>query len=404
MAAPERGSQDARLLVSHNDGRTFSKLSPGDYLGGLGCNITATSPVTLWGFCVTGKRRLCDSFHGRRWKFVNLQDSWGLSNGVQVYPVSDSEAIFYVLAGDVWLTRNGGKRLSVLLRVPRSSYYDCQVALASAKTWLVLGRSGYGPPNLLWRTTDEGRSWQSVKAPTVSTLLPVVDLSVTPKGWVPVAYGDAQLSVPPGFPVAYPGQTSFCSGASASGPGGLLVDTPLGETAHCVVERHPTMVYWASVPHPSSVAFEHIRKKSVLLNGLRVFRIPTAVTYFGYYAPSLGVQVITQGPLGQRILATLTRSPRTVALASGSAPAVPYDWRTVTFQGLAFAAPSSWPVSRTTVNLGIGQPCSAPGVALGDSQVDLSTDNRLGGYRCIYFGPIPEVPHNGIRVDAGSEQ
>ena len=176
------GVKNARLLVSHNDGRTFSKLSPGDYLGGLGCNITATSPVTLWGFCVTGNGGYAiRSTDGGR-KFVNLQDSWGLSNGVQVYPVSDSEAIFYVLAGDVWLTRNGGKRLSVLLRVPRSSYYDCQVALASAKTWLVLGRSGYGPPNLLWRTTDEGRSWQSVKAPTVSTLLPVVDLSVTPKG------------------------------------------------------------------------------------------------------------------------------------------------------------------------------------------------------------------------------
>jgi len=53
------------------------------------------------------------------------------------------------------------------------------------------------------------------------TKLPVVDLSATPAGWVPVAYGDAQVSVPPSFPVVYPGLTSFCKRASASGPGGF---------------------------------------------------------------------------------------------------------------------------------------------------------------------------------------
>ena len=31
---------------------------------------------------------------------------------------------------------------------------------------------------------------------TAPTKLPVVDLSATPAGWVPVAYGDAQISVP----------------------------------------------------------------------------------------------------------------------------------------------------------------------------------------------------------------
>ena len=42
------------LLVSHDGGRTFSKLTPGGYLQALGCTLTATSPITLWGFCPTG--------------------------------------------------------------------------------------------------------------------------------------------------------------------------------------------------------------------------------------------------------------------------------------------------------------------------------------------------------------
>ncbi|MGO8721744.1 MAG: hypothetical protein ACLQRM_03230 [Acidimicrobiales bacterium] len=232
------------------------------------------------------------------------------------------------------------------------------------------------------------------------TKLPVVDLSATPAGWVPVAYGDAQVSVPPSFPVVYPGLTSFCKRASASGPGGLLVDIPPGETVHCVVERHPTMVYFTSVLHPS-----HIEKKSILLNGVRVHRILTAVTYVGYYAPSLGVQVIAQGPLAKRILATLTSSPRAVALAPGSAPAVQLDWKTLTFHGLAFAAPSSWPVMRTPDNLGIGYACGTPGVALSEPGVVLSTDKQSTSYFCpaLIGPPAPQTPQDGIQVDAGSD-
>src|ERR1035441_5116843 len=145
--------------------------------------------------------------------------------------------------------------------------------------------------------------------------LPAVDLSATAAGWVPVAFGDAQVSVPPDFPIAYPGQGFPCKGALASGLGGLLVDAPPGFTLHCLVERHPTMVFLVSIRKRLSVAFV---RKSTMLNGVRVYRLLTAATYLGYYAASLGVEVIAQGPLAKRILATLTRSPRTMALASGS--------------------------------------------------------------------------------------
>ena len=41
---------------------------------------------------------------------------------------------------------------------------------------------------------------------TPRTPLPVVDTAATPKGWVPVDYGDAQVSVPASFSVVYSGR------------------------------------------------------------------------------------------------------------------------------------------------------------------------------------------------------
>ena len=161
----------AHLFVSHDGGRTFSKLTPGSYLGALGCNLTATSSSTLWGFCATGNGGYSiRSTDGGR-SFVSVRTPGGMSNYVLIYPTSDSEAIFYPDFGDLWLTRDGGKRFSSLLRIPHGSEYNCEVAFTSAKTWLVLGFSGYrpNPPYLMWRTTNGGRSWQSVKAPTVTT-------------------------------------------------------------------------------------------------------------------------------------------------------------------------------------------------------------------------------------------
>jgi len=42
------------------------------------------------------------------------------------------------------------------------------------------------------------------RVPTTTTRpIPAVDLPATPPGWVPVAYGDAQVSVPSSFAVSY---------------------------------------------------------------------------------------------------------------------------------------------------------------------------------------------------------
>ncbi len=179
---------NAHLLISDNGGRTFSKLIPGGRafskltagaLGALGCNLTATSPTTLWGFCASGNGgdAIRSTDGGRSFVSVRtpggnyLLTPGGMSNYFSIYPTSDSEAIFYPDFGDIWLTRDGGKHFTSLLRIPHSSEYNCEVALASARTWLVLGLSAYRPntPYLMWRTTNAGRSWEPVKAPSVTT-------------------------------------------------------------------------------------------------------------------------------------------------------------------------------------------------------------------------------------------
>jgi hypothetical protein len=168
------------------------------------------------------------------------------------------------------------------------------------------------------------------------------------------------------------------------------------------------MVFLVSIRKPPSVAF--VQKRSTMLNGVRVSRLLTAVTYVGYYAESLGVEVIAQGLLAKRILTTLTRSPRAVALASGSTPAVQSDWKTLTYQGLAFAAPAWWPVTRTLYNYGVDTPCaSSPGVGFvnggaGGGEVVLSTDRVLAAFPCAVWGNQgPVYPGDGVEVDAGSK-
>jgi len=216
---------NAHLLISHNGGRTFSKLTPGGRalstltpggLGALGCNLTATSPTTLWGFCASdnGGDAIRSTDGGRSFVSVPtpggnyLLTPGGMSNYFSIYPTSDSEAIFYPDSGDVWLTRDGGKHFTSLLRIPHSSEYTCQVALASAKTWLVFAFSFHKPPKspyLMWRTTNAGRSWQPVKAPSVTT---ATGVEGTVTGTF-VAVGGAA----PGLPRPLPGQVTAANTA-----------------------------------------------------------------------------------------------------------------------------------------------------------------------------------------------
>jgi len=161
-----------------------------------------------------------------------------------------------------------------------------------------------------------------------------------------------------------------------------------------VVEIAPYRPTWGLDAGPPTV-----------LNGLNVHPLVVHITgkVVGYYAPALGMEVIGNGPLAQRIFRSLTRSPRAVVLAPGSAPSVPSGWPTVMFQGLAFNALASWPVTRTPMaGAAFAQTCGVFGMTLGTVEVALSTGlqpplvvhcpSRVGQSR-------PQRPRDGVEVD-----
>jgi hypothetical protein len=120
-------------------------------------------------------------------------------------------------------------------------------------------------------------------------------------------------------------------------------------------------------------------------------------------------------PFAQRILHTLTCSPRAVALASGPASSVPSSWRSVSFAGLRFSVPlghsqtrrgvtlpADWTVNQTSETPGLGAICRTPGVAFPSTTVTLSTDaHPLPIYYCPVIPPTPQQPENGVQVDSG---
>ncbi|MGA2530338.1 MAG: hypothetical protein ABSG36_14420 [Acidimicrobiales bacterium] len=227
---------------------------------------------------------------------------------------------------------------------------------------------------------------------------PAVDLAATPKGWVPVDYGDAQVSVPAKWKVAY--RSPACGSAIA--PGELFVN-PVPSTMSCVeivqnqVQVRPlvTSEVWRSLPQRA-------------VNSVAVYGSASGKAG-PYYAPSLGVEIDIQGPLGKRVLDTLTWSPRAVAqtaliLARAQTP-VPASWRSESFDGISFSVPNTWRTVHTSHVVPIGGSCAPEGVALPDSGVLLSTDRFPALVGCP-VRPLdsygrPEVPTNGVQIDGG---
>ena len=231
------------------------------------------------------------------------------------------------------------------------------------------------------------------------TKLPVVDLSATPAGWMPVAFGKAQLSVPDSWWVLY--NSPPCP--TGSPPGEVFVNPPPG-VFHCPAETAPgpgTTVRFGPPTSPHSTVLGHPE----VINGIFVYPYPTGPRS-SYLVPSLGVEITVDGPLAQRVLHTLAFSPRSVVLASGLAPAVPSLWQSVSFAGLHFSVPAGWPISRTSgAAFGLGNPCETFGVAFFASGLTLSTDMHLLPPNACASGAYsnaPQLPTDGVQVDSGS--
>ena len=169
----------------------------------------------------------------------------------------------------------------------------------------------------------------------------VLTVGSVPRGWAPVPYRNAQLSV----------------------PGLWLVETPQQMT--CEFSRHGGMIFAGVRPEmpkglgcglTASLAWivpaGHIpqgirhRRPTAVIHGIPVYRLHSGKGSLLYLVPKLGVRVGARGPRTRRVLATLTRSPLSVVLRRGPSSAVPASWTWRRFGGVRFASPRSWSLQR----------------------------------------------------------
>jgi hypothetical protein len=298
----------------------------------------------------------------------------------------------FVRHGNAWIAPSGVTTASAstvdgIVVVTRTNVYSILVAAPTRKlsgSFISL----FAAPGML--------DWPTLTSTTKP--LPTVDLAATPAGWVPVAYGDVQVSVPADWWVF----VHDCMTVGASMPGVIFVN-PLHETRTACrgglgkIPKTTAVLSQASPGEiPTSVPAE-------IINGLRVYTNPAGLRG-SYLVPALGVEITVKGPLGQRVLHTLTWSPRSVVLARKPAPSVPSSWQSVSFDGVAFSVPASWQVTRTSVANTLGPKCSQYGTELSDlgPEVSLSTDTNSTFTFCAPIPPVARGPGNGVDVDKGA--
>ena len=207
----------------------------------------------------------------------------------------------------------------------------------------------------------------------------------TPSGWLPVSYGDAQLSVPSAWAL-------ISSGAAECGPNtGVVI---LGSGQWC-----PSSMNAQARPNTSIVTLKTVSSyperpgsPAFIANGIPVYAPGVAPVYV---VPALGIELTVSGPSQTRVLQTLTFSPRAVALAAGSPAPVPKSWRWISFAGIRFAVPPHWAVKRTPT-----APSCGTDLVLSEAGVDLAAGPALPVSCPLPMAdvrPVPQVP--GVEVD-----
>jgi hypothetical protein len=166
---------------------------------------------------------------------------------------------------------------------------------------------------------------------------PIVDTAATPRGWLPVVSGDAQLSVPADWGLVSDGES-----ACLDTPGAVILDNgswcPTGTAT--MGPPSPVTVSLRSVGPQSSAELD---PPSRVIRGIPVYAPGLAPVYA---VPALHATVDLSGPVPPAVLTSLTYSPRAVVLAPGPRPRVPSRWRWVRFEGFGFAVPPTWVVDR----------------------------------------------------------
>jgi hypothetical protein len=217
--------------------------------------------------------------------------------------------------------------------------------------------------------------------------VPLSDTAATPRGWAPVAYGNAQISVPPDWLV---GDRPVCGRVGR----GYVV---LGTASTSFIVRNPRCKQASNMAAvqilPPGQGQTHHR--SGYINGIPVLGVqPVARGYVSFLAPTLHVLISVRGPLGNKVLGTLTRSPFSVVLAAGPQVPVPHSWRWREFGGIQFAAPAQW----RTIKSRVWNPCWA---AITSPQAVKLVNATLAVYfSCSPIGPGIR-PRHGVVVGGG---
>ena len=170
--------------------------------------------------------------------------------------------------------------------------------------------------------------------------VPLADTALTPAGWVPVAYGNVQISVPAHWRV----ESRLVCGRAGHG------SVVLGTTATSLVVSNPRCKQAANM-----VAIQVLpkgqgrtRRRTGQINGIGLLGVrPLVRGSATYLAPAMHVLITVRGPLANQVLGTLTRSPLSVVLAAGRRFPVPHSWRWHHFGGISFATPLAWSVRRS---------------------------------------------------------
>jgi hypothetical protein len=117
--------------------------------------------------------------------------------------------------------------------------------------------------------------------PTTQLLL-AVHLSATPAGWVPVAYGDAQVSVPPTWVVM---THAWCGGTWPP----IVQLGVVKQDMDCPAAPTPPTV---RITPLGSIPAPYRQEQPVRLNGISVLLGPKVATSVTYFVPSLHVVLL----------------------------------------------------------------------------------------------------------------
>jgi hypothetical protein len=248
---------------------------------------------------------------------------------------------------------------------------------------------GAGLCSLVFGVTSCSTTETSIPATTtpthgVGSALPSVDRAVTPFGWVPVDYGDLQLSVPTTW-------GRITEGTESCGPWTGVVTLGSGEWCPPSMNTQQT--------EPPTVAIRTVDSPNVRdegspghINGLAVYA-PGLPGYF--IVPKLHASLLLAGQVPPQLLKSLTYSPRAVVLTAGPSPTVPSDWRRISYGGIRFAVPKTWSVR----HLAFAPPC-ASNIVLPVAGVVLTAEQAPPVGCPMVFGelnPVPQVA--GVEVD-----